>query len=384
MLKMSPRERILTAINHKEPDRIPIDFGSSHVSTIHVKPYEELKKYYNIESENKIAHKMLQVVIPDERLMELFGSDTRGIFLEPPDNWNDVDLGNGCYKDQWGIFRKMPEDGYYYDQIEPFPLGKTDLSYKDIDNYNWPDPHDSGRYRYLREKALEHKRKGDYALVLNFGASFVHRAQYLRSTVKWYEDLILQPDLAGYLMDRILDYFIELGKHVFEEVGDLIDIVAIGDDLGTQRSLQISPKLFREILKPRYKRLIDFIKEESNAYINFHSCGSIVLIINDLIEIGVNIINPVQTSAMGMESKRLKSEFGDKITFCGAIDTQDVLPNGSKEDVKKEVKDKIRDLGSDGGYILAATNNIQPDVPIENIITLFSAAKAFGKYPLID
>ena len=380
--EMTARERILAAINHEEPDRIPIDFGSSHVTTIHSIPYKKLIKHFNFNSKYKIAHKMLQVVIPSEELIKRFNSDTRGVFLDPPDKFKDFTCGKNCYKDQWGITRQKPKNSYYYDQVTPVPLGKEDLTKKEIDYYDWPDPDDPGRYKNLRNKAIKQKEKGDYALVLNFGASFLHRTQYLRSMKQWYEDIIMRPEILGYLMDKVLDYYLKLGKHVFNQIGDLIDVVAIGDDLGTQNNLQISPSHFRTIIKPRYKRLINFINQETEAFIKFHSCGSIYSIIEDLIDIGVDILNPVQTTAKNMEADKLKDEFGDRLTFWGAIDTQFVLPNGGRVEVEEEVKSKINSLGVGGGYILATVNNIQPDVRIQNIITAFEAANKFGRYPL--
>jgi len=195
-------------------------------------------------------------------------------------------------------------------------------------------------------------------------------------------DMVSEPSLAERLLDKILKYKLKYWKLMLKELGDLVDIVSVGDDMATQKSLIISPELYRSMLKPLHRELCGFIRENAKTpiFINFHSCGAVKELIPDLIEIGINSLHPVQVSAAGMETKELKKEFGKDLTFWGGVDTQHILSRSTPEEVRDEVKRRIDDLASGGGFIFSAVHNIQADVPPKNIIAMLEAFNEYSKY----
>ncbi len=195
-------------------------------------------------------------------------------------------------------------------------------------------------------------------------------------------DLILNPKLVEAILDRILEFYLGYWENVLSIIGEYVQVVKVNDDMGDQRGLLISPDLYRRFIKPRDKELISFIKKRTNAKVYLHSCGAVSELIPDCVECGVDVLNPVQVSAKGMNTEKLKQQFGNRISFWGAIDTQKVLPFGTRQDVKEEVRRRIHDLAPGGGYILASVHNIQNGVPPQNIITMFEAARKYGGYRL--
>jgi uroporphyrinogen decarboxylase len=196
------------------------------------------------------------------------------------------------------------------------------------------------------------------------------------------EDLLINRGFAEELMDRILAIEIDIVSGFLNAVGPHIDIIAFKDDLAMQSGPIVSPALFREAIKPRMRKLIEAIRSRTQAKIWFHSCGSVYFAIPDLIELGIDVLNPVQVRAVGMDTARLKREFGQHLAFWGGIDTQHVLPFGTPEDVRREVRQRIQDLAPGGGYVLASVHNIEADVPGENIWAMVQAAHEYGRYPI--
>jgi uroporphyrinogen decarboxylase len=205
----------------------------------------------------------------------------------------------------------------------------------------------------------------------------------VRGFEDWFTDLAADKRLAAALFDAAAEHNTALAEELLKEAGDLVDVVAISEDLGFQNGLIVSPELYRELFKPRHRKYFETVKKYTSAFIHLHSCGSIYKLIPDLIELGVDVLNPVQVAARDMDSSILGPEFGDRLSFWGAIDTQRVLPKGTPEEVKSEVKRRIRDLAPSGGYILAAVHNIQPGVPVENIIAMYEAGREYGSYPIV-
>ncbi|MHB8277263.1 MAG: uroporphyrinogen decarboxylase family protein [Candidatus Humimicrobiaceae bacterium] len=379
---MNRRDRIKRTLNHQEPDRIPIDLGSTLCSGIHRLAYLQFAKYLNIEINEPIIHDIMQqLALPDEKILKYLDVDFRGIFPGGPDNNTEVFLDDGTWIDEWGVYREKPSSAFYYDMVKS-PLENDETSFRDIEKFNWPDPNDSGRIRGLKDKAQYMRNNTDYGIVLNYQAVFVHISQYMRGFKGWYEDLLINQKRVCELFDRILDFYLKFGEHLFREVGQYADVVICSDDISGQNGPLFSPKLYRELIKPRQAKLFDFVHKQTEAKLMFHTCGTVLPFMEDLIEIGVDIINPVQVTAKGMDTRVLKEKYGDKISFWGGIDTQNVLPFGNVEDVRNEVEKRIFDLGRNGGYVLGAVHNIQPKVKPENILTMFSYAKEFGKYPL--
>ena len=376
---MTHRERVLVALNHQEPDRVPIDFGGTRDSSIHVAGYERLKRHFGIEAPNIISDRMMQCVLVDDPILEKLDVDTRSIVPGRPDKSPDVELDETTYCDEWGVTRHMPAGSYWYDLMECVLFGE--ITAQDILRYPWPDPTDPGRTRGVRQMALELREKGDYALVLSVSIGTVHVSQYLRGFADWYKDMASDRKLMGTLMDAITDVTMEMARRLMLEVGDLVEIVFTGDDLGTQNGLQVHPDTYREVIKPRHARFLRQVKEMCpHAKIGFHSCGSVYSVLADLIDVGVQALNPIQVPAGDMDPIRMKREYGDKLAFWGAVDTQHVLPHGTPEDVKAEVERRIAELGEGGGYMLCGVHNLQPDVPIGNILTMYDHAREFGVY----
>jgi uroporphyrinogen decarboxylase len=234
----------------------------------------------------------------------------------------------------------------------------------------------------LRARLAEYRQDNDFALVLPIFGGVTGFSQYLRGFEDWYLDLGGDEKLACAIFDAATEQFIALAGAILSEVGDLIDIVAFGDDLGLQNGPMISPEQYRRLIKPRHRKTVDALKRNSNAFVLMHCCGSIAWVLDDLIELGVDAINPVQVSAKDMDTCFLKERFGARITFWGGIDTQRVLPSGTVEEVKSEVKRRITDLARGGGYILAPVHNIQPGVSAENVNAMYTAGKEYGRYPI--
>jgi uroporphyrinogen decarboxylase len=377
---MTHRERVLAALNHQEPDRVPIDFGATRCSSIHVAGYERLKKYFGIEAENIITDRIMQPVQVDERILQALDIDTRFIALTPPDNSRDAQLEPTRWRDEWGIIRVQPEGSLYYD-LEVSPLA-GEITIQDIVNYPWPDPHDPGRTRNLRERVQKLRESTDCAIVFNMTGGFIHIAQYLRGFQEWFTDLILDPKLAGALMDAVLEVNMAIVKDALPLVSDLVDIVFTGDDIGHQNSPMVSPEIYRKLIKPRQERYFRQVKELTKAKVLYHTCGDVFPLVPDLIDLGIDAINPIQVTANEMDPARLKAAYGDKMAFWGGIDSHRVLPYGTPDDVRREVELRICQMGKCGGYVVNAVHNIQPDVPPENIVAMFEHAREFGKYPL--
>lgn len=377
---MKPRERLLAALNHQEPDRIPIDLGSP-VTSIHREAYTRLKNYLGINKDPpRILDNMQQIAHIDEPVLQRFQVDTRHIHLKPAKGWQK--LPDGSFVGEWGIKWKKPQNSHYYDMYEN-PLAEA-RTVEDLHRYNWPNPEDPTRVEGLKEKAEDLYYNTDYAIVLNgFGECLFGLPSWIRGHAQFYMDLIADKDFANAFLDRMLDYEIRLAKNTLSEVGKYIHMVRVSDDLGMEKGPIISPSLYKEMIKPRQKKLYQFIKENSNANILLHSCGSVYEFIPDFIEIGVDALNPVQVAAKNMDTKKLKQEFGDRITFWGGgCDTQKILPFAPLEEIEKEVKKRIKHLAPGGGFVFAAVHNIQYDVAPEKICTLYDKALEFGNYPI--
>ncbi|GFP28654.1 uroporphyrinogen decarboxylase family protein, partial [Candidatus Hakubella thermalkaliphila] len=316
----------------------------------------------------------------------------RHIRAGPPDNYEEPSFGDPhasyedyasgatqhAFVDEWGI--KWRRAAYYYDMVE-HPLAGASL--EDLKAYRWPDPHDPGKTRGLREKARDLYLNTDYALVADpASGGILEMALWTRGFEDFYIDLGTHSKFATILLDGITEYFLAWFGEYLDTVGDYIQIIAQGDDLGMQDRMLLPPNLYRKYIKPRHQKVIELIKSKTRAKVFHHSCGAIVPVIGDLIEISVDILNPIQPRAEGMNTWELKRVYGHSITFHGGVDVQTVLPRGTADDVVEEVKERIASLGPGGGYILAASHNIQADVPPENIVAMFEAAHEYGQYPL--
>lgn len=381
--QMTPRERVMAALNHQEPDRVPLDLGQATGDGITVVAYRNLIRHLGLaERPIRIKHKFAQEALVDEDVLRRLRVDFR--FLEPgaPDGWTDQSIDENSYMDEWGVVRTMPPGGYYYD-LTGSPLAQ-DGTISAIERHRWPDPDDPGRYRGLRERARYLHEETDYAVVAILNCAFFLRCCELRGWEAFYMDVVANVEFAEALMDRYLSIKMRIAERALEEVGEYVDVVmATSDDLGAIDRPLISPTLYRSLIKPRQKRTFDFFKARTDAKLFYHNDGAIYPLIPDFIELGTDALNPVQVSAAGMgDTRKLKAEFGDKLTFWGAIDTQHVLPHGTPDEVREEVRRRIQDLGPGGGYVVCSVHNIQPEVPPANVVAMFDAAYELGRYPL--
>ena len=372
MPSMTHRARVLAALSHEQPDMVPVDLGSTRDSSIVIEGYERLKRHYGIQAENILTSRMMQVVDVDERILQALDIDTRGVFPATP---ADAILDESRYRDEWGVERQKPPGSYYYDQLS-FPLA-GEISVSDIVGYSWPDPHDPIRTRGLRERVGQIRDEMGCAAVLNLPSGFVHTSQYLRGFEDWFLDFAADRPLLETLFDAVLDVSLAMCKEILEEVGAEVDVLLASDDLGLQHGLMVSPETYRDVIKPRHRRYFQLLHDMSPGKVLFHTCGSVIDVVDDLVEIGVDVLHPVQVSAKGMDPGRLKKVWGDTLAFWGAIDTQHVLPRGSAEEVRAEVGQRIEELGPGGGYVLGAVHNIQPDVPTENVLAMYLQAREY-------
>jgi len=362
---------VIAVLGHELPDRVPVDLGSTAVSSIHQRANNALKALLGIEA-NEPVHDLVQgIVVPDEQILQRFGVDFRRVALRPPSTAAAaLPSGNeNTYLDEWGTRRQRAE---LYWEIVGHPL--ADARVEDLRHYPWPDPHDPCRVAGLAEEARRLYEETDYALVADFlGGGIFEQALWMRGFERFLMDLITDEPFAIALLDTLLELYIEFYAVYLEAVAPYVQIVALGDDLGMQTGLLISPKLYRRLIKPRHKELYDFIHSRTEAKILHHTCGSVFPLVQDLIDVGVDILNPIQTSARGMDPAALKREFGEQLVFHGGIDVQQILPFATPERVREEVKRIVATLGQEGGYILAPGHNIQADVPPENVLAMYEA-----------
>jgi uroporphyrinogen decarboxylase len=386
-MPMTPRERVLTTLHHEQPDRIPLVIGVSNATGIKMKPYKGIKDIIGVQAADKYIYDWpeLGTADIDEDTMRRLHSDVRGVLdLEPEKTLKrnrERDPHSDCI-DSWGSGQKETSDGDWFPSVHPIPEARTP---EDLDSYQgWPDMSDPTRVAHVRENSERLANENQYAILATPWLLFpFERAFAMQGMDAFLLNLAMRPEFARALLERIADYCKQLMGRFLEELGDNVDIIKIGDDLGTHESLMISPKMYREILKPVHADFISFIKNRTKAKVFFHSDGDVAPLIDDFIEIGVDILNPIQTSAGSMSDLlSLKKRFGNNIVFCGGIDTHRVLPFGSVEDVRQEVQRVIQMLGPGGGYMAGAVHTVMNDVPPENVLAMVDAVEEFGHYPL--
>src|SRR6056297_1075182 len=383
---MTSRQRINTALNHKEPDRIPVDLGSTIVTSICKGAYIDLMKELDFkieENEVEIMDVVQQLPFLDERLLNWAEVDAVPLMTNGPSDWELEIKEEGDYYtfiDQWGAKLYRPKDGFYYDYRE-FPIKESSL--KALEEMAWPDPNDPARMKGIKEKAEKLYKNTDYAIVGSpiFGGGIFEHPARVRGMEEFLMSTVNNKKFAEAIMEKFTQLYIQATENFLSEVGEYIDVFAYWDDVGMQNGPMIRPSFYQEYIKPRQKRLFDVVRKMSDAKIFLHTCGASSQFIPDFIDIGVDILNPIQVSAKGMDPKKLKKEYGKDLTFWGGgVDTQNVLPFGSKKDVRKEVKNRIEELAKDGGFVFAAVHNIQNMVPPANIIEMFETLKKNWEY----
>jgi uroporphyrinogen decarboxylase len=383
---MTSRERVCAVLNHQEPDRVPMDLGGINTSLM-LETHDNLKRKLGLgETPTQLLSKTWQIAKTDEAILDRLAVDIRYIFPEvrpagaPPSSDAAAEAGpEDTFTDEWGIVRRFVK--HYY-EMEGHPLKEADRL-EDIESYPWPDPGAYFVFEGLGERARELRENTDYAVGGYMGGgSIFEQAWYLRGYPELLIDFMVNKEFAHALLSKIVAVRKKNAELYLSEVGAYLDVFQIGDDIATQEGPAMSPELYREMLKPYQTELFQYIKERTPAKLYYHSCGGIVPHIDDLIEAGADALNPIQVTAKGMDTAGLKKRFGKRLVFWGAIDSQQVLPFGSPEDVRAEVRRRISDLGPGGGYILSGVHNLQPDISPENILAMYDEGLRFGKYPL--
>lgn len=378
---MSPhshRERVITALNHKEPDRIPRDLGGSH-ATLCPSIAERLYNYYGIYDSIEISDSRTRSVKVSEQVLSRFDIDTRWVYVKPasnPESRIKRRESGDLITDEWGM-EFILHPGEIHPEYIRFPLSNA-VGKSDIDKHSWPDPYDPARKEGLRSEVKRYYDEG-FAVGISFGGVW-ERSWYLRGMDRIMIDLVTDTSFAQTLLWKIMELQISMYETILNEIGEFLSIVCFSSDMGTQSSLLISPELWRKHIRPLDEEFVKLFKQQTDAKIAHHTCGAVRPLIADYIEMGIDVLNPVQTTALGMNPFELKREFGKDICFWGGVDTQKVLPFGSEEDVIKNVYEIVEAFGDNGGYLFATCQNIQDDVPVENIITMFDTLDSCGSY----
>lgn len=411
---MNSRERILAAINHKQPDRIPIDLGATPSSGISVVAYHNLIKHLGLNLKNHVYDVVQEVTQPEMELLDLFKVDVLDIgrFFNSYENyWHKLELmkgypalypkwfnpekqpnGSWLAAGQTGEYiGKMPVGATFFDQLifpyaDGYPANYNNISH-DMSRVIWGGfgfpPYDRMNekdfWKLLREIIIEERSKTDKALLIGVGCNLFEWGTFLRRIDNFLMDLYLDPVNVHRLLDKLLEMHIDFLSKICEAVGDIVEIVKFGDDLGTNTGPFMPNEIYNEFFRPRHKILCDYVKANSSAHTMLHCCGGIYELIPELIEAGFDILNPVQINAVHMEPERLKKEFGSEVTFWGGgVNTQSILNRATPQQVKDHVKHNIEIFSKGGGFVFNTVHNILPDVPPQNIVAMFEAVEEFN------
>ncbi len=383
-MSLTPRERVLAALNFEEPDRVPVIIGSSNTTTIKMKAYRRLKDFLGVQAEDRYLYDWPELgsALIDEAVLQRLHSDVRGIWDRLPQAVNERNANrpeHSPYIDDWGSGSTEIEPGVWFPGLHPLAEAHT---IEELENYPWPDMNDPFRVAHVRQEAQRLRQENQYAIIATPWLLFpFERAFAMQGMDRFLLNLASEPEFAEALLRKNAEMCKTLMGHFLAALGDDVDMIKIGDDLGTQDRLMISPRMYRRMLKPIHADYIAFIKERTKAKVFFHTDGDVFDLMDDFVEIGVDILNPIQTAAGKMANlSELKQRYGKKLCFCGAIDTQRILPYGTPEDVRQEVRRVIEVMGPGGGYMVASVHTIMEEVPPENILAMVDAVEEFGKY----
>ena len=381
---MNSRTRVVQALDHQEPDRIPFDLGGTGLSTIHVTAYENLRRHLRLPKiEPEVAFVPEQLVRVDEDLAQRLDADVRPVLPGTTSSFKYVFRDKGdyeAYTDEWGIGWRMPVDGGFYYDMYHHPLAAAD-SLEEMKAHPFPDPLDDGRFAPLLAQAEAAAAAGKAVALAGPCAGIAEVYSWLRGYEEYYIDLALNQSWVAYMLDRLVEFKSAYWERALAEIGHLVDVVVEADDLGGQNSTLMSPRTYRELIQPRHERLFSFIKRQAPVKVFYHTCGAVRSLISDLIDAGIDILNPVQISAAGMDLHELKQEFGKDLVFWGGgVDTQQVLWTASPGEIRDHVRKNIDALAPGGGFVFAAVHDIQANVPPENIMAMWEAWQEYGVY----
>jgi len=388
MKEYSSYERVKSALEHKEADKIPFDIGAAAVTGININSLRKLRQYLGLPGDVKLKDRITQIGDIDEDLLRTLHIDVKGVSPEPlskPFLQKELGIieGYNHFIDEWGMGWRMPaSSGYYYDlYLSPLANAET---IADIEKYPWPDATDPDRYVNLKSIAdhivIEEKRA--YFLERMSSGMWEH-AMWMRGYEQFFIDMVINPGIVHAIMTKLLEIKMQYWERALKVVGENVLIISTADDLGSQNSLLVSVDMYKELIWPYHKKLFEFIKKkaESKVYIFFHNDGAVMETFPLLIEAGVDIVNPFQVNCLGMDTKKFKKEFGNELTIWGgSCDNQSVMPYGTPQQVKIETKRRIDDLAPGGGFIFAPIHVIQDGVPPENIMAWWETLQEHGSY----
>jgi len=411
---MTSRERILAAIEHREPDKVPVDLGSTPSSGISAIAYNRLKAYLRLDpGPTRVYDVVQQLAEPDMELLDRFGIDVLDVgrtFNTADGDWRDTTLtdGSSALYPQWfepepktggeWIARsadgtpiaKMPATGTFFDQtyfpyVDGYPASYASLD-EEMGKVLWaafavcPWDHidDEGFWETLRSNALLLRQTTDKALMIGVGCNLFEWGAFLRRMDNFLMDLVIDQSNVERLLDALMERHLAFLEKVCVAVGDVVDICRFGDDLGMENGPLMSPESYRRLFKPRHQELCDYVKRNSSMHTYLHSCGCIHMLIPDLVDAGFEVLNPVQTTCREMEPQRLKKEFGREVTFWGGgCDTRTVLNTATPDEVKKHVTERLEIFSPGGGFVFNTVHNILPDVPPQNIVAMYETIDSF-------
>lgn len=397
---MTSRERVLTTLAHREPDRVPIDFGGMRSTGIMAIAYNRLKAHLGItEGETRVYDTMQQLALPEQPVLDRFHVDvldSLNLLGRFPEEWKDWTLPDGSpakvpvgfnpepvegglvVRDAMGrATMRMPEGCLYFEPCHN-PLAEAE-TFADVDRLLDMKPVTPADIAETRARAKWLYENTDRAIMFGFGGNILEGGQNAFGWERFMMEIALGSEVVDYALDKMMEVYLEDLRVYLQEIGPYIQLIQMGDDLGTQTATLLSPSAYRRVVKPRHTKQYQYIREHSDVHVFLHACGSCWEIMGDLVDEGVEALNPVQTSAAGMDPRRLKAEFGDKLTFWGGgCDTQSVLPNATPEEIDRHVKERIEIFAPGGGFVFNQIHNVQSNVPPANVVACYHAAWEYG------
>lgn len=376
-MAMTSRERVLAALNFQETDRIPIDLGGYPAATsMNVRAYEKFLEHLGISRPVSIGSLLMFTAEIDDDIRDRFHVDTKSLSLSfstkeftAPESFTE-----SIWKSKWVMtpdFTYAPVEG---------PLQQiTQPTLNDLESFEWPEPSKFEDYEKLHAKAKRAREESDRALIGRLPIGIFTCAQLLRGFENWLMDLIVNREFCDALHGKLLEIWLEAADCVLDALGNNVDVLMTADDLGFQKQPMVSPQMFQELLKPYIKKMVTHVKTKTKAKVGLHSCGSVYAYIDDFIDVGLDILNPLQSNAKDMEADKIKAKTNGKLALWGGIDTHNILPKGSPEEVREEVMRKIEIYGNGGGFIFCGDHNILTDIPPENVVTMYEAAMEFAQ-----
>jgi uroporphyrinogen decarboxylase len=385
-MSLTPRQRVLAVLHHEEPDRVPIIIGTSNTTTMKMRPYRGLKARLGVQAPDRYIYDWPELgsADPDEAVLERLHGDARSVLDRFPSHVYERARSrppHTPFLDDWGSGSIEIAPDNWYPGVHPLAEATT---LEEIERYPWPDMDDPSRVAHVRQQARRLAEENRYAILATPWLLFpLERAFAMQGMDRFLMNLAMHPEFSRALLEKIAGLCRQLMGHFLDELGENVDIIKIGDDLGTQDRLMISPRMYRQVLKPIHADYIAFIRQRTQAKVFFHTDGDVFDLLDDFVEIGIDILNPIQTSAGKMaDLAELKRRYGRNLVFCGAVDTHRVLPSGTPDEVRQEVRRVIDLLGPGGGYMLASVHTIMDEVPPENILAMVDAVEEYGRYPL--